>query len=159
MNIAWNRWCRNLPSGTPLSLYDNRIIPIIITDITGRCNVRIQNPYTCTTSSAPSHRRFQTCANSWIPALGPPFFFLMNSMGSSAKPDLASFPGSCAGEEEREPGTHCSRMRQVPLVTCILLRYTKITVNFCLPPERSHCMVILPVGHIRAVLKSKIISL
>ena len=54
MNIAWNRWCRNLPSGTPLSLYDNRIIPIIITDITGRCNVRIQNPYTCTTSSARS---------------------------------------------------------------------------------------------------------
>ena len=73
--------------------------------------------------------------------------------------DVASFPGSCAGEEEREPGTHCSRMRQVPLVTCILLRYTKITVNFCLPPERSHCMVILPVGHIRAVLKSKTISL
>ena len=30
-------------------LYDNRIIPIIITDITGKCNVRIQNPYTCTT--------------------------------------------------------------------------------------------------------------
>ena len=72
---------------------------------------------------------------------------------------LASFPGSCAGEEEREPGTHCSRMRQVPLVTCILLRYTKITVNFCLPPERLHCMVILPVGHIRAILKSKTISL
>ena len=45
---------------------------------------------------------------------------------------VTSFPGSCAGEEEREPGTHCSRMRQVPLVTCILLRYTKITVNFCL---------------------------
>ena len=42
---------------------------------------------------------------------------------------LASFPGSRAWEEEREPGTHCSRMRQVPLVTCILLRYTKITVN------------------------------
>ena len=48
---------------------------------------------------------------------------------------LASFPGSCAGEEEREPGTHCSRMHQVPLVTCILLRYTKITVNCCLPAE------------------------
>ena len=26
---------------------------------------------------------------------------------------LASFPGSCAEEEEREPGRHCSRMRQV----------------------------------------------
>ena len=72
---------------------------------------------------------------------------------------LASFPGSCAGEEEREPGTHCSRMRQVPLVTCILLRYTKITVNFCLPAERPHCIVTLPVGHIRVVLKSKTISL
>ena len=59
---------------------------------------------------------------------------------------IASFPGSCAGEEEREPGTHCSRMRQVPLVTCILLRYTKITVNFCLPPERPHCMVILSLA-------------
>ena len=42
---------------------------------------------------------------------------------------LASFPGSRAGEEEREPGTHCSRMCQVPLVTCILLCCTKITVN------------------------------
>ena len=79
--------------------------------------------------------------------------------GNEASMVLASFPGSCAGEEEREPGIHCSRMRQVPLVTCTLLRYTKITVNFCLPPERSHCMVILPVGHIRAVLKSKTISL
>ena len=50
-NTAWNRRCRTLPSGTALSLYDNRITPIIITDITGRRNVRIQNPYTCTTSS------------------------------------------------------------------------------------------------------------
>ena len=72
---------------------------------------------------------------------------------------IASFPGSCAEEEEREPGTHCSRMRQVPLVTCILLCYSKITVNFCLPPERPHCMVILAVVHIRPVLKSKTISL
>ena len=52
MNTAWNKWCRNLPSSTALSLYENRITPIIITDITGRRNVRIQNPYTCTTSSA-----------------------------------------------------------------------------------------------------------
>ena len=72
---------------------------------------------------------------------------------------LASFPGSCVGEEGREPGTHCSRMRQIPLVICILLRYTKITVNFCLPAERLHCLVILPVGYIWAVLKSKTISL
>ena len=50
-NTAWNRRCRSLLSGTALSLYDNRITPIIITDITGRRNVRIQNPYTCTTCS------------------------------------------------------------------------------------------------------------
>ena len=42
---------------------------------------------------------------------------------------VASFPGSRVWEEKREPGTHCLHMRQVPLVTCILLRYTKITVN------------------------------
>ena len=66
---------------------------------------------------------------------------------------------SCTGEEERKPGTHCSRMHQIPLVTRILLHYTKITVNFCLPPERSHCMVILlHVGHMHAVLKSKTMS-
>ena len=36
---------------------------------------------------------------------------------------IALFRGSCVGEEKRpqEPGTHCSRMCQVPLVTCILL--------------------------------------
>ena len=79
-------------------------------------------------------------------------------LARSEGPELALFPGSCVGEEEREPGTHCSCMRQVPLVTCILLRYTKIMVNFCLPPERPHCMVILPVGHIWAILKSKTIS-
>ena len=39
---------------------------------------------------------------------------------------LASFPGSCAGEEVKEPDTLCVRMRQVPTVTCILLHYTKI---------------------------------
>ena len=40
--------------------------------------------------------------------------------------ELASFPGSCATEEEREPGTHCLRMHQLLLVTCILLHYTKV---------------------------------
>ena len=49
--------------------------------------------------------------------------------GSSAQQRLASFSGSRAGEEEREPGTHCSRMHQVPLATCILLRCTKFTIN------------------------------
>ena len=45
-----------------------------------------------------------------------------------SQPYLASFPGSCVGEEEREPGTHCLHMRQVPLVASIL-RCTEITVN------------------------------
>ena len=67
---------------------------------------------------------------------------------------LALFPGYCVGEEESEPGTYCSHMCQVLFVTCILLRYTKITVNFCLPAESPHCMVIFSVGHIQAVLKS-----
>ena len=56
-HTAWNRWCPNLHSDTALSLYDSRITPIIITDITGRCNVRIQIPYTCTTSSGLVKRR------------------------------------------------------------------------------------------------------
>ena len=62
------------------------------------------------------------------------------------------------GQEKREPGTHCSRMCQVSLVTCILLYYTKIAVNFCSPPERPHCMVILPLRLIQAVFRSKTIS-
>ena len=34
------------------------------------------------------------------------------------------------------PGVHCSHMRQVSMVTCILLRYTKIKTNFsCLIPR------------------------
>jgi len=46
-----------------------------------------------------------------------------HSTGSSihTRRGLALFPGSCAGEEEREPGTHCLHMCQVSLVTCILL--------------------------------------
>ena len=39
--------------------------------------------------------------------------------------NLASFPGSRVEEEEREPGTHCSHMHQVILITCILLCYIK----------------------------------
>ena len=41
------------------------------------------------------------------------------------------------------------------LVTCILFCYTKINGNFCLPAERPHCRIILPVRHFRAVLKSE----
>ena len=72
---------------------------------------------------------------------------------------IASFPGSRAAEEGREPGTHCSCMLQVPLVTCILLRYTKVNGNFCLPAERPQCKIILHMTHLRAILKSKTISL
>ena len=55
-----------------------------------------------------------------------------DKLGPAIETDVVSFPGSCVGEEE-----HCSRMHQIPLVTCILLRYTKITVNFWLPAESS----------------------
>ena len=41
---------------------------------------------------------------------------------------VASFPGSCVREDEREPGTHCSQVCQAPLVTCILLHYTRTSV-------------------------------
>ena len=44
--------------------------------------------------------------------------------------ETTPYPGIRLGGGRRETGTHCSRMRQLPLVTCILLRYTKITVNF-----------------------------
>ena len=95
--------------------------------------------------------------NFYIILFGIPSLHLLMFLFSWNK--IASFPASCAGEEEREPGTYCSHMCQVPLVTCILLHYTKIMVNFCLPADRPHCMVILPIGHVRAVLKSKTISL
>ena len=39
----------------------------------------------------------------------------------------------------------------------LLLCYAKIPVNFCLPAERPH--TILPVRHLRAVLKSNNIAL
>ena len=61
----------------------------------------------------------------------------------------ASFPGSCAGEEEREPGTHCSRMRQTPLVTCILLRYTYLL------KDCTAWIIILPVGYTWVVLSER----
>ena len=57
------------------------------------------------------------------------------------------------------PGVHCMRMRQVPLVTCILLCYTKIVAKISLPSKRPHCRAMLPVIHIRADLKSEVTSL
>ena len=49
---------------------------------------------------------------------------------------------------------HVERYRRTfdLLVPCITY-YS--AVKFCLPAGRLHCMVILPVGHIRAVLQSK----
>ena len=38
-------------------------------------------------------------------------------------------PRFLCGGGGREPGTHCSRMRQFPFVTCVLLCYTKITMS------------------------------
>ena len=54
-----------------------------------------------------------------------------------------TFPGSwvlCTGRiKESLLNTDCSLMCQLPLVTCILLCYTKIMVYFCLPAGRPHC--------------------
>ena len=76
--------------------------------------------------------------------------------------NLASFPGSRAGEEEREPGTHCLRMRHAPSSLGNLHAYYSATLNygqFCLPAERQHCVVILPLRLMRVVYMSKAISL
>ena len=51
---------------------------------------------------------------------------------------------------EGAPGTHCSRMRQVSLVTCIL----SITLS-SLPADKPYCRVMLSVRYISGVLKSK----
>ena len=57
------------------------------------------------------------------------------------------------------PGVHCSPMRQVSMVTCILLCYTKIMTNFSLPAERPHCRAMLLARNIWKDLKPEIISL
>ena len=67
-------------------------------------------------------------------------------------------PGTARGEK-RAPGVHCSRMCEVSIVTCILLRYTKITTNFSLPADRPHCRSMLLVRNIWKDLKSEIILL
>ena len=72
--------------------------------------------------------------------------------------DIAWFPAP-RGEGKRALGVYCSRMCQVPVVTCILLRYTKITTNFCLPAERPHCRAMFLVRHIQKDLKSENVSL
>ena len=58
-----------------------------------------------------------------LKALWGPFFSkkVWGPQGSIPCPLLL-----CVGEGGREPSTHCSHMHQVPLVTCILLRYTKV---------------------------------
>ena len=54
----------------------------------------------------------------------------------------------CIIEQEvsqRFQAVNCPCMRQVPMVTCILLFYTEITTNFNLPAERLHCKAMLRV--------------
>ena len=50
-------------------------------------------------------------------------------------------------------------MDQVALVTCILLRYTKITDNYSLPARRPCRRNMIPTNHIQVVLKPKMILL
>lgn len=40
------------------------------------------------------------------------------------------------GKGKGAPGVYCLRMCEVPMVTCILLCYTKIMTNFSLPAEK-----------------------
>ena len=49
-------------------------------------------------------------------------------------------------ERRKESLIHTVRPVQISLVTCMLLCCTKVV--FCLPAERLHCLVILPVGYI-----------
>ena len=60
---------------------------------------------------------------------------------------------------KRVPGAYCLGLHQVPMVTCILLRYTTITTNLSLPSERPHCRAMFIVRHIWKESNSKIISL
>ena len=71
--------------------------------------------------------------------------------------ELSLVPGA-ERRGKRAPGVHCSRMRQVSMVTCILLRYTKITTNFSLPARRPDCRTMLLTIKKRMDLKSEIIS-
>ena len=75
------------------------------------------------------------------------------------KSDHASSLFPALRGEKRVPGVHCSRMRQVSMVTCILLRYIKITTNFSLPARRPDCRTMLLTRNIWKDLKSEIISL
>ena len=71
---------------------------------------------------------------------------------------LVWFPAPQGGGK-KAPGVPCSRMRQISMVTCILLRYTKITTNFSLSPGRPHCRTMLLARNVWKDLKSEIISL
>ena len=51
----------------------------------------------------------------------------VDSGRSGHKTSIVSFLGSCAGEEEREPGTHCSHMRQ-PVYYSATLKLRSISV-------------------------------
>ena len=57
--------------------------------------------------------------------------------------------------EKREPGDRLY-MRQVPLVTCILLRYTETTTNFSLQAKRADFKAMLLVRHIWKDVKSEL---
>ena len=81
----------------------------------------------------------------WLPAY---IGYCPDNDSSSLIPRLL-----CGGGGKRAWYT-CSCMRQVSLVTCILLCYTKINGNVCLPAEGHTAELILPVRHLRVVLKT-----
>ena len=57
---------------------------------------------------------------------------------------LALFPGCCAGEEKREPGTHCLRMGQVPLVTCVYSAAQKLNFSWIISVSEELIAFITP---------------
>ena len=68
---------------------------------------------------------------------------------------LCSLVPGTEGRRKGVPGVYCLRMCQVPMVICILLRYTKITMN----SERPHCRAMLLVRHNLKDFKLEIILL
>ena len=94
-----------------------------------------------------------------LASLRPPLFWFFGYISLPCIILNCSLVPGAVRREKRVPGVHCSRMRQVSMVACILLHYTKIMTNFSLPAERPHCRAMFLARNIWKDLKSEIISL
>ena len=93
-----------------------------------------------------------------IVRLQMPSNFRSDRTGELAVINISLIPGT-EGRGKKALVVYCLHMLQVPMVTCILLCYTKITTNFSLPAERPHCRVMLLARQIWKNMKSKIYHL